>query len=86
MAKRFLLVLMAGVMLASCDSDNLSAPRKFFEKNKIGKSPDFGIMKRGTDHVVTVHGFYDDLGVCQTLAATLNREEPNTYTCQPLNH
>lgn len=86
MKKTLLSFFMVGVLLAGCDSDNLDAPRKFFANNKIGNSPDFGIMKRGTDHVVTIHGFYDDLDVCQTLAAVLNRKEPNTYTCQPLNH
>lgn len=86
MIKRLLLMLATGLILVGCESDTFDAPRKFFEKNKIGESADFGIIKHGRDHVVTVHGFYDDLGICQKLAATLNREEPNAYMCQPLNH
>ena len=83
---RYLILLLA-ILLAACEkSDNLDKPRQFFSANKIGSGADFGLMKRGSDHVATVHGFVDDLSVCMKFAEVLNREEPDTYSCVPLNH
>jgi len=84
-------IVIAGAAWAlfACDqSRGLDAPRKFFSDNKIGKSPDYGIFKGfgEDDHVVTVHGFMDDLEVCMKLAEKLNEEEPGAYRCVPLNH
>jgi hypothetical protein len=93
------LILVAGVLvLAGCDSkSNLEAPRKFFSKNKIGNSPDYAIIKWNNpdDHVVTVHGFIDDLKGCLLIAEALNKDACketggynclNPFSCQPLNH
>jgi hypothetical protein len=51
------------------------SPRGFFRKNKIGTSPDFGIVKFDNivDHVITVHGFSDDLASCQDIVKALNK-------------
>lgn len=76
-------------LLVGCgETNDLDAPRKFFSKNKSGNSPDYGIFKGlGTDdHVVSVHGFIDDLDICLKLAAKLNEEEQRAYRCAPLNH
>ncbi|MFZ2168386.1 MAG: hypothetical protein WAW61_01985 [Methylococcaceae bacterium] len=76
-------------ILSGCEqSESLDAPQKFFSKNKSGKSPDYGIFKGlgDEDHVVTVHGFLDDLSFCLKLAMKLNEEEPGMYRCVPLNH
>ena len=86
---RLLLVLISVLASLGCsDKDNLGAPKQFFAKNKIGGSADYAIMKGyfGDDHVVTVHGFMDDLSACLKLADKLNEEEPETYHCVPLNH
>jgi hypothetical protein len=40
--------------IAGCEQDSLDAPRKFFGSHKIGLSPDYGVMKFGNDHVITV--------------------------------
>ena len=50
------------------------------------KRPRKGIFKGfgDDDHVVTVHGFMDDLNICMKLAAKLNEEEPGAYRCVPL--
>ena len=54
-------------------------------------------MKFGNDHVITVHGFIDDLGTCQEIVTAMNfntcKETDcagcrNPYSCaspQPLN-
>ena len=80
---------------AGCEQDNLDAPRKFFGSHKIGSSPDYGVMKFGNDHVITVHGFMDDLATCQQIVNALNKDACkelggtgclDPYSCQPLNH
>jgi hypothetical protein len=81
--------LVALLSLTGCGNANdLEAPRKFFAEHRSGKSPDYGIFKGlgDDDHVVSVHGFMDDLSICLKLAAKLNEEEPGTYRCAPLNH
>ncbi|MGH7158397.1 MAG: hypothetical protein ACREGD_05035 [Candidatus Saccharimonadales bacterium] len=79
-------------------NENLDAPRAFFGKQKIGTSPDYGIVKFGNikDHVITVHGFTDDLASCQQIVRALNKDACKEITdasacldpdsCQPLNH
>jgi hypothetical protein len=93
------LALVAGaLMLNGCESkSNLDAPREFFSKHKIGSSADYAVIKWGNpeDHVVTVHGFMDDLKSCQLIADALNKDACNEtggknclnpFSCQPLNH
>lgn len=93
----FLLAL-AAFALAGCEQKaGLDAPRKFFSQNKIGSSPDFGIIKwnNPTDHVVSVHGSMDDMETCRIVADALNQDACsetggedclNPFSCQPLNH
>jgi hypothetical protein len=90
-------LLLVVFLVAGCERDplnNLEAPREFFNKNKVGSSADYGVMKFGTDHVITVHGFTDDFGTCQEIVATMNHnacEETggkdclNPYSCALLN-
>jgi hypothetical protein len=80
------LLILAAFSLASCQrGSNLDAPREFFARNKIG-SPDYGVMKSGNDHVITVHGFVDDQTNCLEIAAMLNKKGQGVYSCVPLNH
>lgn len=87
--------------VCGCNPDpyaSLDEPRVFFSKHKIGTSPDYGIVKFGNiqDHVITVHGFADDLASCQEIAKALNENACqeimdgsaclDPYSCQPLNH
>lgn len=75
---------------------SLDAPREFFGRTRIGSSPDYGIIKPGDDHVITIHGFVDDAAVCHQLARALNedacKELPsgstclNPFTCERLNN
>jgi hypothetical protein len=49
----------------ACDNKNLDGPERYFADHKVGDSPDFGVFKHGTDHVISVHGFFDaDMSVC----------------------
>jgi len=93
-------MLLIGIILFfGCAQDsNLDAPRKYFNKNKIGTSPDYAVIKNGIipdDHVMTVHGFADDLDACLKVAKALNEEAcketggyncTDIFTCRPLNH
>ena len=85
-------------LLVGCESkSNLDAPRNFFNENKIGSSADYAIVKWGDpeDHVVTVHGFMDDLKSCMLISDALNDDAckgtggdgcSQPFSCQPLNH
>lgn len=100
MPTKLLLALLCACVLVSCSddgADDLSAPRKFFERHKIGGSPDFGVIKWNdpNDHVITVHGFADDMKACQTVADAMNADACketdgqnclNPFSCTPLNH
>jgi hypothetical protein len=65
--------------------------KKYFAKNKMGNSPDYAIIKNGTDYIATIHGMADDLAVCQQIIKPYN-ENPSLstfqgdYACVPLNH
>ena len=48
-------------------------------------------MKNGTDHLITIHGYADDLSVCMQLIEPYNKDPslstlPGAYSCVPLNH
>ena len=94
-------LLSLGLFIASlsgCDKEsNLDAPRAFFASHKIGSSPDYGVIKwnNSEDHVITVHGFIDDLKSCLIVAEAMNKDACketggkdclNPFSCQPLNH
>lgn len=89
------LVLLVFVMVVGCSGENLDAPKKFFNGNKIGSSTDYGLMKWGDDHVATYHGFANDQAECMKAAETLNREACretggagclNPFSCKALNN
>lgn len=90
--KLMFIVLVAS--LVGCEKEALNAPQDFFSKERIGSSPDYGVMKFGNDHVITVHGFMDDLGTCEEIVTAMNinacketdgQECLNPYSCSPLN-
>lgn len=74
----FFAVMIGATLLSACDSSsgNLDAPRTFFEKNKIGSSPDFAVIKWNDpeDHVITIHGFMDDMKSCLIVAEAMNAD------------
>lgn len=69
------------MILSACASD----PAGCFEGNRSGSSADYGVFKRETDHVATIHGFVEDLTICMRIADMLNEEEPGAFSCKPLN-
>jgi hypothetical protein len=92
---RLVLWMLLAITLVGCEKDNHETPREFFNNHKIGSSPDYGVMKFGNDHVITVHGFMDDLATCQEVVIAMNfnacKETGgqgclNPYSCTPLNH
>jgi len=97
--RHILFLAVATVTLVGCSEDpysSLDAPKQFFAKNKIGSSPDYGIIKFGdkSDHVITVHGFADDSASCREVADALNvnacketggHQCLNPYSCIALN-
>jgi|SRR3989338_8526265 len=81
--------------LAGCDwkiqDSDQNDVRDFFARHKVGSSPDYAVMKNGTDHLMTIHGYGDDLAVCVQLIEPYNRDTslsviPGSYSCEPLNH
>ncbi len=75
---------------ASKDTDQDDVQR-FFAKHKSGGSPDYAVIKNGTDHLITIHGYADDLSVCMELIKPYNKDPslstlPGSYSCVPLNH
>ncbi|NQY88358.1 MAG: hypothetical protein HRT51_11560 [Colwellia sp.] len=75
-------IILSATLLAS-ESDNL---KEYFNHKKVGHSADFGVFKHDTDYVISVHGFDRDLDVCLEIVSMLNQEQPDTYSCKPLNH
>jgi hypothetical protein len=50
-----------------------------------GSDGDYGLYKQGQkDHVITVHGFYENKAVCSEIAETFTADGPAAYTCLPL--
>jgi hypothetical protein len=87
----FLLGLVAG--LSSCTKHEATQEdvQKFFEAHKIGQSPDYAIVKNGTDYLAVVFGMADDQSACMDLIKPYNENQslsalPGTYSCVPLNH
>lgn len=88
-----LIIIGLTAAIAACgvqDSDQDDVQR-FFAGHKIGTSPDYAVMKNGTDHLMTIHGYADDLSVCMQLIEPYNKDPslstlPGTYSCVPLNH
>ena len=83
---RVALIILSVLFSCSVLATDSSDVKEYFNKNKIGHGADFGVFKNDTDYVITVHGFDNDLDVCVEIVTMLNKEQPNTYSCKPLNH
>ena len=64
--------------------------KEFFSKHRVGQSPDYAVIKNGKDHLLTIHGYANDLDVCLRLIEPYNRDSslsvtPGSYECVPLN-
>ena len=89
-----IIALLVFLLLVGCESGQKvvgqEAVKEFFAKNRVGSSPDYAVMKNGTDHLLTIHGYTNDLDVCLRLIEPYNRDPslstiPGSYTCVPLN-
>jgi len=94
MRTTIIIALLAFLPFIGCESGQKvvgqEAVKEFFAKNRVGSSPDYAVMKNGTDHLLTVHGYGNDLDVCLRLIEPYNRDPslstiPGIYTCVPLN-
>jgi hypothetical protein len=91
--RTIIVLLFAFLPLSACDQQkevDQEAVRKFFAKNRVGPSPDYAIMKNGTDHLATIHGYMNDRETCLQLIEPYNKNPslsllPGTYTCVALN-
>jgi hypothetical protein len=84
---------------AGCERDpyaNLSSPREFLQKQQIGSSRDYAVIKfqNVEDHVATIHGFANDGEACEKVASALNTDACaetdgqsclNPFSCHALN-
>ena len=62
--------------------------REFFAKNRIGNSPDYGIVidsVGGPELVITVHGMADDKAACEDIVRRYFGGNARFYQCIPLN-
>jgi hypothetical protein len=64
---------------------------QFFRKHQVGKSPAAALKKRsiGILYLATIHGYADNLSVCNELVAPYNRDPslstiPGAYFCEEL--
>ena len=81
------------VCLSSCAKHEATQEdvREFFTNHKIGHSPDYAVVKNGTDYLAVIYGMDDDLSACLDLIKPYN-ENPSLskfqgkYSCVPLNH
>lgn len=95
MSRIITIILFAfGLLLIGCESGSKEvgqeAVKDFFSKNRVGSSPDYAVMKNGTDHLLTIHGYANDRDVCMKLIEPYNKNQslssiPGSYTCVPLN-
>ncbi len=81
-----ILVILTMVLTACNSTSNETDVQAFFNGHRIGYSADFGLFHDKHELVAAIFGFGDDLKVCLKIAETMNKEEPDAFSCQPLNH
>lgn len=85
------------LLVCSCNSksDSSNIPEDvttYFHQTKCGDSPDFAIYQQQItdpskwDHVITVHGYFDDANVAHGLVEHLNESGFKAYKAVQLNH
>ena len=55
--------------------------REFFSRNRVGKSPDYGVIKYGDEYLATFHSYSDDKAACESDVRAYGAE----FKCVPLN-
>ena len=80
------------VLVSACEpsvDDQKTDLKKYFKDNQIGMSADYAVIKNSLpadkDFIISVHGFIDDKTMCEKISAMLNFDEPNAFSCKPLN-
>lgn len=90
-----ILPIIVFLFFAGCDVGQKEITQEdvkdYFSDNRVGSFSDYAVIKNGTDHLITVHGYADDLSVCLSLIEPYNRDASlsvfaGQYTCVPLNN
>ena len=55
--------------------------RQYFSQHRVGRSPDYGLVKNGDDYLATFHSYWDDKDACESVVSSLG----NQYSCVQLN-
>ena len=58
------------------------ALRNILSKRRVGKSPDYGVVKNGDDYLATFHSYSDDKAACESAIKNYGSE----YSCIQLNN
>ena len=53
-----------------------------FTQNRVGRSPDYGLVKNGDNYLATFHSYWDDKDACESYVSSLG----NQYSCAQLNN
>ena len=56
--------------------------RNILSKRRVGKSPDYGVVKNGDDYLATFHSYSDDKAACESAIKNYGSE----YSCIQLNN
>lgn len=91
--RKVLTLIMVAATLTGCGVQKADQTdvQRFFSTHKVGSSPDYAVMKNGTDHLLTIYGYVDDLATCMQFIEPYNKDPslsvvPGIYSCVPLNH
>ena len=92
-----LLMLVIGILLGSLWNNDFLKPimrflnpvpvinqnelREYFSNNRVGRSPDYGVVKNGDDYLATFHSYMDDKDACNAAIKLLGSD----YSCVRLN-
>ena len=91
--RKALVLIFSMIFISGCQpsvQEQKADLRKYFERNKIGRSIDYAVMKKTSkydeDFMISVHGFLDDKNICENTAEMLNNMEgSNAFSCKQLN-
>ena len=95
---KIILSLLIFFLLSACNQTTSNDPkqitqeelREFFSKNRVGRSPDYAIVKNGDDYLLTIHSYWDDYEACMEIIQPYNKNPElsvmkGNYSCVKLN-
>ena len=89
MIKTILIILSVGILFgfayeskAAGNQITQEELRQYFSQHRVGRSPDYGLVKNGDDYLATFHSYWDDKDACESYVSSLG----NQYSCAQLNN